>query len=421
MIKFYKIRIPLLIFSLIIILTGMWFYFGKNIIKDKDLGIFTPKGFNFGVDFQGGLIHQATVYSGITINEVRDFTNQSELGFDVQQVIIDKSKQIGNSASFLIKTILTDEDQKIIDEDPELTPAKYLNDRITKFHKLITDKYGLTYEIKGDELILANKLYPDQMTGEILEKRTDTLRVVDNVVKESENVISPVYSRSLQLQAIFLTLFVLGIMLLYITIRFRINYALGAILALFHDVLIMLGFIAFMQLEFDYTLIAAILFIIGYSVNDTIVVFDRIRENFNIMKDFSERDIVNVSINQTLTRTIITSFTTFLAILALFLWGGDKIYGFSLSIIVGLFAGTYSSIIIASPVVEVWDIVFNKKRRKQVKELKKVEFEQKIEEKNIEQAVKEDNTSNTQPSVNSQKIALSKKQLKKLISGKKKK
>ncbi len=427
-INFYKLRLPFIIISLLIILFGVWLYTGKNFIKDKNvnLGIFTPKGFNYGIDFQGGLIHQVTVYSGISIDEIRAFALSSGLGNEVQSVLFDKNKQIGNMSSFLIKTILTEADNEIIDKDPSLTPAKYLNERIDKFYKLIIEKTGKEkYVFEGEELALANKLYPDQMTGEITDEKTDAKRVVNNIVKESENVISPLYSKGLRFQAILLILFVLGIMLVYITFRFKINYAVGATAALAHDVLIMLGYISFLQLEFDYTIIAAILFIIGYSINDTIVIFDRVRENYTILKDYSPLQVVNISINQTLSRTIITTLTTFLANLALFLWGGDKIHGFSSALMAGMISGTYSTLFIAAPVVDLWDMIFLKKK-KGFEFKKPQEIETKIENKqisNIEGAelINEEKTGPIQQAGNAQKIALSKKQLKKLTGGKKKK
>jgi len=417
MIKFYKIRIPLILISILVILYGAWLYTGKNFVGEKDLGIFTPKGFNFGVEFQGGLVHQITVYSGISIEEMRSFTKESGLGNDVQQILIDKNKQIGNEASFLIRTILSNSDQKAIESEPGMTPAKYFSQRVDKLYSLIKEKHGEKYEITGANLEKANRLYPDAMTGEILEERTATKRVVENVVKESENVISPVYSKGLRVQALGLIAFVLIIMLLYIAVRFKLKYAVGAIAALIHDAFVMLGFISFTQLSFDYTIVAAILFILGYSINDTIVIFDRIRENFIIIKDATEREIINRSINQTLARTIVTSFTTFLAIFALFLWGGDKIYGFSASVIVGLLSGTYSSIIIASPIVEWWDSFFNKENKIKKTVINKDE-QLKSEDKKLGNQKQKENFSALEN--RDEKIVLSKKQMKKLGSSKKK-
>ncbi len=137
----------------------------------------------------------------------------------------------------------------------------------------------------------------------------------------------------------------------YIWFRFEKKFSVGSVLALVHDVVITLGVFALFQIEFDLTILAAILAVIGYSLNDTIVVFDRIRENFRAMRRGEPAEIMNVSINQTLSRTVITSFTTLLVLLALFIFGGQIISGFALALIVGVVVGTYSSIFVASSAV----------------------------------------------------------------------
>lgn len=144
-------------------------------------------------------------------------------------------------------------------------------------------------------------------------------------------------------------------MLVYIGFRFKPIYGVAAIIALFHDVLIALGFFAFTQKEISLTVIAALLTLVGYSVNDTIVIFDRVRENLPLMRKESVFDILNHSINQTLSRTVMTSGFTFLAVFSLFLFGGEVLNGFSFTLTVGIIVGTYSSIAIASPIVEWWD------------------------------------------------------------------
>ncbi len=139
--------------------------------------------------------------------------------------------------------------------------------------------------------------------------------------------------------------------LLYVAWRFEYRFSLGAVAALVHDVIITLGFFSVFALEFDLSVLAAILAVIGYSLNDTIVVFDRIRENFRRMRKGEPVEIMNVSLNQTLTRTIITSLTTLLVLIALVLLGGEIIHNFAIALIVGVLIGTYSSIYVASPVV----------------------------------------------------------------------
>ncbi len=137
--------------------------------------------------------------------------------------------------------------------------------------------------------------------------------------------------------------------LIYIAWRFEWKFSLGAVIATFHDVIVTLGVFSIFNLEFDLTVLAAILALIGYSLNDTIVVYDRIRENFRNMRDTSTEDIMNIAVNDTLSRTIMTSFTVFLVLLALFFLGGAVIHNFSIGLLFGVVFGTYSSIFIASP------------------------------------------------------------------------
>ncbi len=141
----------------------------------------------------------------------------------------------------------------------------------------------------------------------------------------------------------------LGI-LIYVALRFQMRFSVGAIAALIHDVVITIGIFSILQLDFDLTVLAAILAVIGYSLNDTIVVFDRIRENFHKMRKVTSIEVINASLNQTLNRTIMTSLTTLLVLMALFLVGGEIIHGFSTALIIGVLVGTYSSIFVASPV-----------------------------------------------------------------------
>ena len=148
--------------------------------------------------------------------------------------------------------------------------------------------------------------------------------------------------------AVLMALFAIVV---YIWFRFEKKFSVGSVLALVHDVILTVGIFALFQIEFDLTILAAILAVIGYSLNDTIVVFDRIRENFRTMRSGTPKDIMNASINQTLSRTVITSFTTLLVLLALFIFGGKIIHGFALALIIGVIVGTYSSIFVASTAV----------------------------------------------------------------------
>ncbi len=167
-------------------------------------------------------------------------------------------------------------------------------------------------------------------------------------------IVGPKVGGDLRRQAVYVTLAGLGAMLVYIWFRFELIYGVAAVIATFHDVIITLGIFSLLNKEITLTVIAGLLTLVGYSMNDTIVVFDRIRENVHLNKRENFKDLVNRSINQTLSRTILTSGLTFLAVLSLFLFGGEVIHGFSLVLVVGVIIGTYSSFAIASPVVLFW-------------------------------------------------------------------
>lgn len=146
-------------------------------------------------------------------------------------------------------------------------------------------------------------------------------------------------------------LFALGVVMLYVAMRFQYKFSIGAVAALIHDVVIVLGVFSFLHLDFDLTVLAAVLAVIGYSLNDTIVVSDRIRENFRRLREGDSADVINVSLSQTLGRTLITSLTTILVLVALFYFGGEIIHGFATALLIGVFVGTYSSVYVASNVL----------------------------------------------------------------------
>ena len=168
-------------------------------------------------------------------------------------------------------------------------------------------------------------------------------------------IVGPKVGAELRKQAIFVTLYALGGMLVYIAFRFEWVYGAAAVLAVFHDVLITLGFFSLLHFEISLTVIAALLTLVGYSMNDTIVIFDRIRENNRLLRKEPFADVVNKSINQTLSRTILTSGLTFLTVLVLFLMGGQVLRAFSFALVVGIVVGTYSSFGIAAPLVVAWN------------------------------------------------------------------
>ena len=163
-----------------------------------------------------------------------------------------------------------------------------------------------------------------------------------------QSTIGPQLGQELVDTGLYALIIVLVGIMVYLSVRFQWKLALGAVAALAHDLIITLGFLSVLQIEFNLTALAALLAVLGYSVNDTVVVFDRIRENFRLMHTEKEANIANCSINQTMARTLITSFTTLLSVLALAIFGGPILFGFALSLIVGILVGTYSSIFVAS-------------------------------------------------------------------------
>jgi preprotein translocase subunit SecF len=168
------------------------------------------------------------------------------------------------------------------------------------------------------------------------------------------DVVGPTVGKQLEKQALLATLYSMGGMLVYLWFRFQLIYGVAAVVACFHDTLITVGAFALTNQEISLTVVAAILTLVGYSMNDTIVVFDRIRENLRLSRRESLPDVVNRSINQTLSRTVLTSGLTFLTVLSLYIFGGQVLRGFSFALVVGILIGTYSSIAIAAPMLVAW-------------------------------------------------------------------
>ncbi len=180
----------------------------------------------------------------------------------------------------------------------------------------------------------------------------ETLRTeIGDFTVRNQGVVGSKVSGELREKGILAVVLALGMVLLYIWFRFEWQFAVGAVVALFHDVLITIGMFSFTGLEFNLSIIAAILTIVGYSLNDTVIVYDRIRENLRKYKKMDLPDVLNLSINDTLSRTILTSFTTIMALVALYVLGGEGLRGFSFAMIWGVFIGTYSSIFVASPLL----------------------------------------------------------------------
>jgi preprotein translocase subunit SecF len=170
----------------------------------------------------------------------------------------------------------------------------------------------------------------------------------------NEEIVGPTVGKQLEKQALLAVLYSMLGMLVYLWFRFQLIYGVAAVVACFHDTLITVGAFALTNQEISLTVIAAILTLVGYSMNDTIVVFDRIRENLRLSRRESLPDVVNRSINQTLSRTVLTSGLTFLTVLSLYIFGGQVLHGFSFALVIGILIGTYSSIAIAAPMLVAW-------------------------------------------------------------------
>ena len=251
------------------------------------------KGLNFGVDFKGGtLIELRANDKNITVTSLRQSFNNMNLGdFNV--------KKFGNENDFLIK---------IEKKDTSANAIEIIKQELTK-------SIGSSF----------------------------TFRRVENV--------GPKVSAELLKSGVIAIALSLAAMLFYIWIRFEWQFSLGAILALFHDVIITLGLFSLFSLEINLSIVAAVLTIVGYSMNDTVVIYDRVRENLRKFSDIKIYELTNISINETLSRTIITSATTLLALVSIYLFGGEILKGFSLAMIMGVIFGTYSSIYIANPIL----------------------------------------------------------------------
>ena len=257
------------------------------------------KGLNYGIDFKGGTLIELRA-NNTGAPEIRSALNNMNLG-DVNV------KKFGQEGDYLIKI-----EQK---------------------------------ENDGNNII-----------PKIKENLSDNLNIEINF-RRVENVGPKVSSELLQSGIIAISLS-LAAMLFYIWIRFEWQFSIGSIIALFHDIVITLGIFSILSLEINLSIIAAVLTIVGYSMNDTVVIYDRIRENLNKYNRLNINEIADLSINDTLARTIITSVTTLLALLSIFILGGEILRGFSFAMILGVLIGTYSSIFVASPILKFFKVTY---------------------------------------------------------------
>ncbi|HUF78481.1 MAG TPA: protein translocase subunit SecF [Thermoanaerobaculia bacterium] len=199
------------------------------------------------------------------------------------------------------------------------------------------------------------------VSPEILEALRENASQGTFALLGAENV-TPQVGRELRIKGIWAVVLSLIGMLIYIWIRFELRFGIGAVLASFHDVMVVLGFYALLDFEFNLTTVAAFLTLVGYSVNDTVVIFDRVRENLRLTRRAPLLEVINRSVNQTLSRTVLTSGTTLLATGALLIWGGDVLRGFAFVLTVGIVVGTYSSVYVASPFAVLWEELTSRRR-----------------------------------------------------------
>jgi preprotein translocase subunit SecF len=230
-------------------------------------------------------------------------------------------------------------------ESVELQPVR---DALSKagFDKFVVQHFGTPQDV----LI---RIAPEEEVSEEAKQNfntvvLDALKVTGEPTLRRVDFVGPQVGEELTEQGGLAVLYALFFILAYVTLRFEFRFAVGSVAALAHDVILVLGAFSILQYDFDLTVLAAILAVIGYSLNDTIVVFDRIRENFRKMRKADAVEVVNASINQMLGRTIVTSLTTLIVLIALFILGGEVIRGFALALIIGIVVGTYSSIYVAS-------------------------------------------------------------------------
>ena len=266
----------------------------------------TKGGPKLSIDFKGGTLVAVNYTEAMDINVVRSSLSSVEIdgqSFDFSQAEI---KHFGDESNVAVRL-------PTMENEPE------------KFSRNFVNKMA--------------EAFPESVP----ENRTEFILSMEKV--------GPKIGAELSGDAVMAIFSALALILLYISVRFEWKYAVGAIAALTHDVLVTLGIFSILDYEVSLAVIAAFLTIVGYSLNDTIVIFDRVRENIKTMKKVTLDEIINKSINQSLSRTIITSLTTFFVVLVLFLAGGEVIHTFAFAMIVGVLVGTYSSIFIASPIV----------------------------------------------------------------------
>ena len=344
-------------------------------------------GTMYGIDFRGGTLVYVRFAGPPPIDQLRKGLQQAGLANSTIQGISD-TQSVGSKNDIVIglEQSQTDESldagkQKILDvlrstfgggvsgkpDFNSATPADLAADLTRKDPLLLGTNAGDRYTQLANRLTAARDSdhsgivtsfdqlkNVDGATPPVLTALSNDYSLSNFAIRDAD-IVGPRVGSQLRRQALFATLYALGGMLVYIALRFEWVYGAAAVIAVFHDVLITLGFFSLFHYEISLTVIAALLTLVGYSMNDTIVIFDRVRENLRLMKREPFPAIVNKSINQTLSRTILTSGLTFLTVLVLYMLGGEVLRAFSFAMVVGVVVGTYSSFGIAAPIVVVWN------------------------------------------------------------------
>jgi len=328
-----------------------------------------------GVDFRGGTIVDIRFTDTPNVEKIRSALDHAGL----RNATIQADTRPGRN-EVLIRLDIRETSEQALDQgknlivqalqgnsNPGKTDLNNVGYTSLQDYLLKTDPLhlGTDAPARYGEIARAIVDYRDKTRGGVLNAVTDARAVAPPQVVEAlqkdfytsnfgvrnVEIVGPQVGAQLRQRALLATLYSLMGMLVYLWFRFELIYGIAAVVACFHDTLITVGAFSLLNTEISLTVIAAILTLVGYSMNDTIVVFDRIRENVKLLRKESLTEIVNKSINQTLSRTVLTSGLTFITVLALFLFGGEVLHGFSLALVIGIIIGTYSSIFIAAPML----------------------------------------------------------------------
>ncbi len=362
-----------------------WYFLGFSLIFSVAglLSLFFWHGLPLGVDFQGGTLIYLKFEHSPQLNRVRTAADRAGL-HDVKiqsfgrpadnEIIVSLPQRDTSEGSLdagratIVKTL-----QENYSPNGAANSGKFDLDNATKesLAAFLTQSDPLhlnnqaVEEVRYPEIAATILNYRDQVQGGVLGDIAELNGKVDPAVVtalqqgaylsgfsvRNTEIVGPQVGAQLRRQALLATLYSLAGMLVYLWFRFELIYGVAAVVAVFHDTLITVGAFSLTNREMTLTVVAAILTLIGYSMNDTIVVFDRIRENLRLVRRGSLSSIVNLSINQTLSRTVLTSGLTFLTVLCLFLFGGEVLNGFSFALVIGILIGTYSSIAVAAPML----------------------------------------------------------------------